>query len=971
MFKKNRLKVKNTIGIFFSIGILFFITANALAFISYTPSSPNVEETVTFTVTPPSGDIVGDIKWDFGDGTTQTLPPPNAEHKYSAAGTCNVKAMYGYSVPTGVKKQADTTTVKVTQAPTPSISYSPSAPQAGQTITFTANNFKSTTCIKWDFGDGTLTNDTSPPSITHIYISPGTYSVKAYDNCGATVTATKAVKVGGAERYISYNPSDPRVNEEVSFKANNFFSNQIKWDFGDGKTVSQGTSTALHTYKSTGTYTVKAWDYYGQQKIQATQQTIPPVTTQITVSPDIRTISYTPTPTVTNKEITFTASNFRSTCIKWDFGDDTILAKGSPSETHIYKKEGTYKVSAYDNCGKDKSPKSITLRVLPRRGPLAPFSISFIQLRFEDGKAYKQVPKGFTPLIAFADIKYEGTGILQAQWLVDGKRFKTISHSLPYAKEKTISSGKTPPLPTQMPGIHEVSLHIIKPQAEYKIPIIRYFVSSKEVEKRVKLSISQVEDLEGKRITLKRDHLSVIPGKNYLFSGIIQNLSEDEISFVLLQVSLADKLLDQQMIKKLKPGEKRNFETSILSESTKEKKLTLRVFDTSIKGKVLGEKELKLIASALPPGKVEEITQREELITFGGGADLEICDFDILEGPEEEESGWGSTAAYLYNGGGEYDDIKFRVRVLNLKSVDFSDVCLSITVYSGFMRACYATPYFTLNAHRKSPYFEVTLNQPEAIERGELSPGIYSFSAKIRPYFAGAEASIGEDIYSPNEVTLDLHESVTIILLSQDYLTGSVTNTGDTTHSFLQVGNCGMTLTARGFISFDLSEIQRELLRRGLFWTDFEIESATLEIEEYQFLSFIPGEYDPWYQQLWDFIAGNLDLEGKMPTPRPCSGVDFSSISILLDYLSGYDTFSPSIYNAPMVTNLLTFQSACGVHSFPYLDAYVRYQLERGERKIQFRLRFLDEEVEGDPAWTWVYSVFFRNPRLTITVVPE
>jgi PKD repeat protein len=970
-----------------SLGILFFITASALASISYTPSSPKVGETVTFTVTPPSGDIVGSITWDFGDGTTRTLPPPDAEHTYSGPGTYSVRATYRYQVAGAPEiEQTDTTSITVTAAPTPSISYSPSHPTAGEVVTFTANNFSSTTCIKWNFGDGTTVNDTSPPLITYMYLSPGSYTIKAYDNCGAEVTATTSVSVGGAERSISYTPPHPRVNEEVTFKANKFFSNQIKWDFGDGTIIPQGTGTALHTYENPGTYTVKAWDYYGQQQVQTTQQTLPPVTTQITVGPDIRAISYSPTPALANQEITFTAKNFRSSCIRWDFGDGTVLAKGSPVETHIYKKEGSYTVTAYDRCGEDKFPRSMTLRVLPRRGPAAPFSISFIQLRFRDGKAYKQVPKDFTPLVAFADIKSEGTGILQAQWLVDGKPLSVISKSLRFAEKKTISSGKFPPLPTQVPGIHEVSLSIIHPQVDYKIPTVRYFVSLEEVEKRVALSVSQVKDLGGKIITVKENHLSLTLGKHYLFSGTIQNLSGEEIPSALLQVSLADKVVDRQMIKNLKPLEQRDFETSILNDSTQEKKLSLRVFDTSLKGKLLGMRELRIVRALPQPELMREIAQKEKLIPLGGEgpeyANLEICDFEILQGPGRGERTWRSISTYEYNGGGEHDNIKFRIRVINRGPTDFSgSIAITAYSYSTRARAFYTTPYLVLAPDETSEYFEVILNQSEWIERRELSIGRYRFRTKISLPPASPEAPLPEPIYSSNHVTLSLRshpvgEAIPIItLMSEESLTGSVSNKGDT-GGHLQVGNWSWTGVARVFITFDLSEIRRELLRMGRYWSwdELEIRSATLEIEEFAILSFVPGTYEPPWHWLTDWCT--LETRGELVTPTHCDeGIPSFRHEevgdILLDYLIGYDEFSSDIYDVPMVTNLRTFQSACGVHSFRHMEAYVRYQLERGERKIQFRLRFADEELEGEPEWTLIYSVLFRNPRLVVTVVPK
>ncbi len=207
--------------------------------------------------------------------------------------------------------------------------------------------------------------------------------------------------------------------------------------------------------------------------------------------------------------------------------------------------------------------------------------------------------------------------------------------------------------------------------------------------------------------------------------------------------------------------------------------------------------------------------------------------------------------------------------------------------------------------------------------------------------------------------------------MSQEGLTGTVSNKGDTA-GFLQVGNWSWTGVARVFVTFDLSEIRRELLRMGRYWNwdEIEIRSATLEIEEFGILRFVPGtSLGPF----WDFLYfGVMDTEGRRPSPTYCPGIPSywhdEAGDILLDYLIGYDEFSSDIYHAPMVTNLRTFQSACGTHSFRNMGAYVRYQLEQGKRKIQFRIRFADEELEGEPEWTYIYSVLFRNPRLMVSV---
>ncbi len=84
-------------------------------------------------------------------------------------------------------------------------------------------------------------------------------------------------------------------------------------------------------------------------------------------------------------------------------------------------------------------------------------------MRFDDGKPYKVVSRN-EKLTAYADIKYEGTGILRAQWEVDGMPLKPVTAGLPFADSTIINSGEIPGLPTTIPSIHEVNLRVFQPR---------------------------------------------------------------------------------------------------------------------------------------------------------------------------------------------------------------------------------------------------------------------------------------------------------------------------------------------------------------------------------------------------------------------------------------------------------------------------------------------------------------------------
>jgi len=108
----------------------------------------------------------------------------------------------------------------------------------------------------WDFGDGSLLQDTAM-SITHTYTQPGLYTVGLFVSsleCGNTYYE-RTIRVYGAPPTLSglnVTPSGATISYSVS--ASDY--DVIVWDFGDGNTAT-GILSGTHTYASSGNYTVK------------------------------------------------------------------------------------------------------------------------------------------------------------------------------------------------------------------------------------------------------------------------------------------------------------------------------------------------------------------------------------------------------------------------------------------------------------------------------------------------------------------------------------------------------------------------------------------------------------------------------------------------------------------------------------------------------------------------------------------
>ncbi len=550
------------------------ITVQERRRVTFTPSNPQANaaaiiQAVNFLDTR--------VRWDFGDGT-QYIGKKTEQHVYKQPGRYTVSAvdlngtsLYRFTANIVVSKQAQV-----------AIAFNPEKPRKGEAVSFSAINFQSHDRIRWDFGDGTVLNDNSPPSITHVYNSPGRYRVRAYDGGGNTVTASVSVRVFGAAS-IDYAPNNPHTDEPVSFTAVNFFSTSvIRWDFGDG-TVTNDTSPPFinHIYRTSGTYLVRAFDNAG-----ATQT----ASTTISVKA-AREIHFTPQNPGVDEPIQFQALNFDSDSIRWDFGDGTILPQSGRNVSHTYVREGVYVVTAFDFNGMIQIPIPTSLTVTPVRGPRAPFSISYIQLRFEDGKAYTVIPKGFLDLKAFIDLKYEGTGVFSAYWMVDGAAFQPLSISLPFADQATLSTAQEVGqvgLPTLLPGLHEVTLRIINPQTDYTIPVISYYVSPDESERRL-LIISglNVEGLGEEDAEIAGKTIKAPVNEHFLLRGLIRNTSVRQISRALLRIYLDEELIDQQLLEDLTADEERQFSSSILLGTDGPRKLYITLYDISQPSAVL------------------------------------------------------------------------------------------------------------------------------------------------------------------------------------------------------------------------------------------------------------------------------------------------------------------------------------------------------------------------------------------------
>jgi len=104
------------------------------------------------------------------------------------------------------------------------------------------------------------------------------------------------------------------------------------------------------------------------------------------------------------------------------------------------------------------------------------FEIKRMDLYFANRRPDITVGRNQKDLKAYVDIRYVGTGLLQAFWEVDGRVLATVNQHMTFAGNATLVSPDIPALPTFDPGTHVVRFVITSPSPELTVPSIVYFV---------------------------------------------------------------------------------------------------------------------------------------------------------------------------------------------------------------------------------------------------------------------------------------------------------------------------------------------------------------------------------------------------------------------------------------------------------------------------------------------------------------
>ena len=232
---------------------------------SFSPSNPQAGEVVTFTASGATGG--GFYKWKFPGDVRKTGNV--VTFVFAASGSYQVELEIEHgSIVSEVQK---TVTVGGGSNGDPGtgtgaldFSFSPSNPQAGQVVTFTASGATGGGFYKWKFpGDVRKTGNV----VTFVFASSGSYQVELEIEHGSIVSEVqKTVTVGGGSNGdpgtgtgaldFSFSPSAPRAGQAVTFTASgNAGGGTYEWEFPGN--VRKTGAVVTFTFPAAGSYEVE------------------------------------------------------------------------------------------------------------------------------------------------------------------------------------------------------------------------------------------------------------------------------------------------------------------------------------------------------------------------------------------------------------------------------------------------------------------------------------------------------------------------------------------------------------------------------------------------------------------------------------------------------------------------------------------------------------------------------------------
>ena len=105
-----------------------------------------------------------------------------------------------------------------------------------------------------------------------------------------------------------------------------------------------------------------------------------------------------------------------------------------------------------------------------------PLELRRMELTFSNDRGEITVPFD-SRLRATAIIRFDGSGLFRATWVLDGREIETVVINIVFGDTLKLSMKKGMHLPTFDPGPHQLTLKIQDPATALTLPVITYFVT--------------------------------------------------------------------------------------------------------------------------------------------------------------------------------------------------------------------------------------------------------------------------------------------------------------------------------------------------------------------------------------------------------------------------------------------------------------------------------------------------------------
>lgn len=305
---------------------------------------------------------VSSVFWNFGDGSTSTSLTPGAHTFVTGPNDTVYTVMLAIQTACG----PDTAYMDIHVLPNTVNAFFNTNPLQGcppLEVDFT-NYSSGGTVTEWTFGDGNVSNQSSP---THVYQIPGTYTASLVVNNGCSFdTAQVTLTVFDFPSLNFTAPANALCqNQTVTFTNTSGNVSNTSWTFGDGGTSNAYSPT--HTYNTAGTFLVSLTGTSLSYGCTGT------VSATVTVNPSPQlAIGFPQGQFCAPYTATFPNNSTQTDYYTWDFGDGNTAA--GPNPTHTYTQEGTHTVTVIgEHVAGCKDTATGTVQILP--SPVAAFTL--------------------------------------------------------------------------------------------------------------------------------------------------------------------------------------------------------------------------------------------------------------------------------------------------------------------------------------------------------------------------------------------------------------------------------------------------------------------------------------------------------------------------------------------------------------------------------------------------------------------